>query len=74
MIQYLPVILICSMLSPDAECKEHGKEVTIIVGEVQNTPMSCFQEGYQRLARSALAPRSEDKYYVKLKCVPKNHG
>lgn len=72
MIGYLPVILICSMSVPDSECKEHGKDVTVMTAGLQNTPMSCIMEGYQRLSRTAYAPRAEDKYYVKVKCIPTN--
>ncbi len=70
MINYLPVILICSLSYEDAECREGWKDVTIITGEVKNTPTACLVEGYERLSHSAYAPRAEDGYYVKVKCVP----
>jgi hypothetical protein len=59
------------MLS-DFECKEGGRDTTIIMGEIQNTPMSCAKEGYERIAKSALAPRQGDIFYVKVKCVPRD--
>lgn len=71
MIEYIPVILICSFSFPPSECKEGKRDVTIVVGEIKNTPMNCVQEGYEHLARLAFAPRQGDNHYAKVKCVPK---
>lgn len=72
MIQYIPVILICNSLLPDFECKEGGRDTTMFFGEIQNTPMGCIKEGYERISKSALAPRLGDIFYVKVKCVPRD--
>ena len=72
MIEYVPVILICNSLLSSMECKEGGRDTTIVMGEMQNTPMSCFQEGYTRLAKLAFVPKQGDHYYVKVKCVPRD--
>jgi hypothetical protein len=72
MIEYVPVILICNSLLSSMECKEGGRDTTIVMGEMQNTPMSCFQEGYTRSAKLAFAPQQGDHYYVKVKCVPRD--
>ena len=62
------------MTKPDADCRADNKEIMVITGQLQNTPLSCFIEGYERLSRSALAPREGESYYVRLKCVPKKIG
>ena len=72
MIEYVPVILICNSLLSPMECKEGGRDTTIVMGEMQNTPMSCFQEGYTRSAKLAFVPKQGDHYYVKVKCVPRD--
>jgi hypothetical protein len=71
MIQYIPVVLICNSLLPATECKEGKRDVTIVLGEMQNTPMNCLKEGNERVARLAFAPKLGDNYYVKVRCVPK---
>jgi hypothetical protein len=70
MIQFLPVILICNSLFPKTECKEGKRDVTIVTGEMSNTPMSCLIDGNQRVAKLAFAPTLNSNYYVKIKCVP----
>ena len=72
MIEYVPVILICNSLLSPMECKEGGRDTTIVIGEMQNTPMSCFQEGYSRSAKLAFAPKIGDNYYIKVRCVAKD--
>lgn len=72
MIEFIPVILICNSMLSDMECKEGGRDTTIVIGEFKNTPMSCVQEGYQRAAKLAFAPKEGDNYYVKVKCVPRD--
>lgn len=72
MIEYIPVVLICNSLLSDMECKEHGRDVTIVMGEIQNTPMSCIREAYERTAKLAFAPKLGDNYYVKVRCVPRD--
>lgn len=72
MIQYIPVVLICNSLLSSFECKEGGRDTTIVMGDMQNTPMSCIQESYQRAAKLAFAPKIGDNYYIKVKCVPRD--
>lgn len=72
MIEYIPVILICNSLLSAFECKEGGRDTTIVMGEIKNTPMSCAQEGYQRAAKLAFAPKIGDNYYIKIRCVPRD--
>ena len=72
MIEYVPVILICNSLLSSMECKEGGRDTTIVMGEIKNTPMSCIQEGYERSAKLAFAPKIGDNYYIKVRCVPRD--
>jgi len=72
MIEYIPVVLFCNSLLSDMECKEGGRDTAIIMGEIQNTPMSCIQEGYLRASKSAFAPKMNDNYYIKVRCVPRD--
>lgn len=72
MIQYIPIILICNSLLAPSECKEGGRDTTIVVGELQNTPMSCVTEAYERSSKLAFAPKLGDNYYIKVRCVPKD--
>lgn len=72
MIEFIPVILICSAALPVTECKEGNKEVTVTIGEFKNTPMACLIEGNTKVASLVFAPKLEDNYYVKVKCVPKD--
>lgn len=70
MIQYLPVVLVCSIAMPVNECNKDNKSVTdVIVGEAQNSVMSCLMNGNVKMASSPLG--TDNKYYVKIKCVPK---
>lgn len=68
MIKYIPVILICSMTAPDKDCREDNTEVTVVKGEMQNTPMSCLMYGGGLLASLAFAPRVGEKFYARIKC------
>lgn len=72
MIHYLPIILICNSLLSPSECKEGGRDTTIVIGEFQNTPMSCLKEANERSSRLAFAPRLGETFYIKIKCVPKD--
>lgn len=72
MIEYIPVILICNSMLSSFECKEGGRDTTIVMGEMKNTPMSCIQEGYERSAKLAFAPKMGDNFYIKVKCVPRD--
>lgn len=70
--KFLPIILICSSSIPVKDCKPENKDVIVVTqGEPQNTPMSCLIEGQTRLASIAIAPKSNDGTYYKVKCVPK---
>lgn len=72
MIEYVPVILICNSLLSPMECKENGRDTTIVMGEIKNTPMSCIQESYERAAKLAFSPKLGDNYYIKVRCVAKD--
>ena len=72
MIEYVPVILICNSLLSPMECKEGGRDTTIVMGEIKNSPMSCIHEGYERVSKLAFAPKEGDHYHVKVKCVPRD--
>ena len=72
MIQYIPVILICNSLLSPSECKEGGRDTTLVIGEMTNTPMSCLKEANERSSRLAFAPKLGDTFYIKIKCVPKD--
>ena len=72
MIQYLPVILICNSLLSPSECKEDGRDTTVVFGEMTNTPMSCIREANERSSKLAFAPKLGDNYYIKIRCVPKD--
>ena len=72
MIKYIPIILICHTGIPEAECKSEHKDVTTVIGEHQNSPMSCLIEGQTRIASLGIAPKLGEPYYVKIKCVPKD--
>ena len=72
MIEYIPVILICNSLLSSAECKEGGRDVTIVMGDFQKTPQSCLMEGSTKVASLAFAPRQGENFYVKIKCVPRD--
>lgn len=72
MIEYVPVILICNSLLSPMECKEGGRDTTIVMGEIKNTPMSCVQESYERAAKLAFSPKIGDNYYIKVRCVARD--
>lgn len=72
MIQYLPIVLICNSLLAPSECKEGGRDTTLVVGELQNTPMSCMKEANERSSRLAFAPKLGDTFYIKIRCVPRD--
>ena len=72
MIQYVPVILICNSLLAPSECKEGGRDTTIVIGDMTNTPMSCIMEANERSSKLAFAPKLGDTFYIKIKCVPKD--
>ena len=74
MIEYIPLILICNAVLPDTECKDKGKDVTTVVGEPQRTPMSCLIEGTTKIASLAFAPRMDEKFYVRIKCIHRDTG
>lgn len=70
MIQYLPIILICASTISVDDCHKDNKDVTdVIVGEAQNTPMMCLVDGTTKAAATQLS--KDNKYYVKIKCIPK---
>lgn len=71
MIKYIPIILICHTSVPEKDCNQEHADVTTVIGEHQNSPMSCLIEGQTRIAGLAFAPKLGDPYYVKVKCVPK---
>lgn len=71
MLKFIPIILICNTNMPDIDCKSENKEVTSFIGEAQNSPMSCLMEGQTRLAGLEFAPKINEPYYVRIKCVPK---
>jgi hypothetical protein len=71
LIEYLPIILICSTSSLPSDCKEDNKDVTVAFGEPKNTPMSCAIEGQTKAASLAFAPKLGESYYIKIKCEPK---
>ena len=70
---YATVILICAMNLPSAECVEGKRDVTIVMGQMVNTPQACLIEGTTKIASLAFAPRLDDqvKYYTRIKCVPR---
>lgn len=72
MIEYIPVILICNSVLPPTECKEGGRDTTIVMGEITNTPMACVQESYERAAKLAFSPKLGDNYYIKVRCVARD--
>lgn len=72
MIEFIPVVLICNAAFPLTECKEGKRDVTVVIGEMTNTPISCIAEGNQRVAKLAFAPALGSNYFVKIKCVPKD--
>lgn len=69
MIKYLPIILICHASVPQQDCKVDTKDVTSFTGEPQNSPMACAIEGQTRLAQIAIAPKLNEPYYYKVRCV-----
>lgn len=71
MIKYVPIILICHSSIAEENCKQEYKDTTTIIGESQNSPMSCLIEGQTRVAGLVFAPKIGEPYYVKIKCVPK---
>lgn len=56
---------------PDIDCKSENKDVTVSIGEPQNSPMSCLMDGQTRAAGLGFAPKLNEPYYVRVKCVPK---
>ena len=72
MIKYIPIILICHTSVPDHDCNQERKEVSTVIGEIQNSPMSCLIEGQTKLASLAFAPKLGEPYYAKIRCIPKN--
>lgn len=74
MIQYIPIILICASGMTKSECREGARDTTIVVGEPKILPTTCLKEGEERLAQLAFAPRLDEGYYYKVKCVPREGG
>ena len=71
MLKFVPIILICLTNVPDVECKSENKNVSVTIGEPQNSPMSCLMAGQTQVAGLANAPKQGEPYYVRIKCVPK---
>lgn len=71
MLKFIPIILICNINTPDIDCKSENKDVTVSIGEPQNSPMSCAMEGQTRAAGLGFAPKLNEPYYIRVKCVPK---
>lgn len=72
MIKFIPIILICHSNITNTECNQNNKDVTVAFGEPQNSPISCLIEGQTRLASLAIAPKLDEPYYTRIKCVPKD--
>ena len=71
MIQYLPVILVCTIATPFNDCVEEKLDKTnIIHGELSNGPTSCFISSQALVASTGVSP-DDGKYYLRVKCVPK---
>ena len=68
--KFIPFILICALGSPDQDCRLENKNITVVKGEPQITPMSCLMAGQSQAASLAFAPRENDNYYIRIKCVP----
>lgn len=71
MIQYLPIVLVCAINIPANECVEEKLDPTnVIRGELANGPTSCFISSSALVASTGVSP-ADGKYYLKVKCVPK---
>lgn len=71
MIQYLPVILLCSVGTPINECVEEKLDKTSVIhGELSNGPTSCFISSQALVASTGISP-GDAKYYIRVKCIPK---
>ena len=66
--QFIPLILICHLDISSQKCNEETA-ITRTVGEAQNTPMACLINGQTKIASLAFAPKPDEPYYVKVKCV-----
>lgn len=74
MIQYLPVILICAATTPINECVEEKLDRSYVIhGELSNGPTSCFMSSQALVASTGISP-ADDKYYIRVKCIPKESG
>jgi len=71
MIQYLPIILICSTSVAPKDCNIETKQVSVFSSSPQNTPMACLVEGQTKVASLAISPKAGEPYYVKIRCEPK---
>lgn len=71
MLKFIPIILICSNNVPNVDCKSENKNVSVTIGEPQNSPMSCLMAGQTQMAGLEIAPKESEPYYVRIKCVPK---
>ena len=67
----MPIILICNLNVPNTDCKPENKEVTVSIGEPQNSPMACAMQGQTQAASLGFAPKEGEPYYIRIKCVPK---
>jgi len=72
LIEYVPIILICSFSLPDEKCNPNNTEVTVSRGIPQNTPMACLIEGTTVTSQLAFSPKLGNTYYVKIRCVARN--
>ena len=68
MIKFLPLILICHTNVSTNQCDEKTA-ITSAVGDYENTPMSCLINGQTKIASLAFAPKPDEPYYVKIKCL-----
>jgi len=65
----LPIILICSIGTPKADCTK-DTSVTHFVGEAANTVQQCFSNASAISAHQAEVIDPE-KQYIRVDCIPK---
>ena len=55
-VTWIPIVLICAIGVPKADCTEQSKKATVLKGIPQTSPMACLMAAMARYGAYANAP------------------
>jgi len=72
MIQYIPVILLCTIGTPVDQCEEANLQTSSVIrGEATVDVKACLGSA-QTLMKSSGAAPARGRHYFKIRCVPQD--